>query len=228
MIDLDTLVLARGAHKSPEHGMCVMEAAAYFAGEPHSDRPKCVSQVIGAFLRSWNDSLDKETRQRLKPYIPRVIGTATGKRDDEKRAWMATDWLVRECAPAFLRCAGLTEHAETLESLAALTTAKRAEKARPKIAAAWDAAWAAAWDAAGDAPRGAVRDAARDAVRAAAWAAAGAAAWAAAGAAAWDAAWAAAWAAPGAAAKGTLEPTVKQIQQSAFALLDRMITLDRC
>src|SRR5262249_25801473 len=152
---------------SPDGIMCAMEAAAWLAGESWTDSPNCVSPVVAAFLRSWNDSLPQDDRQMLKPYVVRSIGTNTGERDDEKRAWLATDWLVRECAPAFLRLARLVEHAEALESLAALTTTRRAEKAQPKLsaardaawaaaraaawAAAWDAAWAAAWDAAGDA-----------------------------------------------------------------------------
>lgn len=53
-LDLDTLQLAFGGH-DPGDDMCVMEAVAYLAGEPWSDRPECASPVIGAFLRSWND-----------------------------------------------------------------------------------------------------------------------------------------------------------------------------
>ena len=191
---IEGLPLFRGAH-SPDSTFCVMEAVAYVAGEPWSDSPECVSPVISTFLRSWNDSLDDDARQMLKPLIPKVIGTHTTSAAEDKRAWMATDWLARECAPAFLRLAGLTGHAETLEQLAALTTIKRAQAAQPKLDAAGAAAGAAAWAAA----------------RAAAGAAAGAAARAAAGAAAW------------AAARDALAPTVKALQQSALLLVERMI-----
>ena len=104
--------LDRGAHKSPGDGMCLVEAAAYVAGRPHTDHPPCVSPVIGAFCRSWNDSLSDEDRQMLVPYVERILDTNTGPGDDEKRAWLATDWLVRECAPAWLRLAGLTTVAD--------------------------------------------------------------------------------------------------------------------
>jgi hypothetical protein len=90
-------------------------------------------------------------------------------------------------------------------------------------AAAWDAAraaaWAAAWAAAGDAAGAAARAAAGAAAWAAAGDAAGAAAWDAAGAAAGDAAGAAAGDAAGAA----LKPTQVALQQSALALVHRMI-----
>ena len=196
-VDLDTIILTKGNHTSWEHGVCVMELASYIANEPWGDHPACVSPVLGAFLRSWNDTLDNATRQQLKPYAARVIATAGDGRDDE-RAWMATDWLCRVCAPAFLDLAGLTEDAAAFRALAPLrdsasakTSMKTLGAGRNKAAvagdAAWDAAWAAVWDAA----------------------------WAAAGAVAWDAARDAAWA--------VLKPTVQTLQASAFDLLDHMV-----
>ena len=74
-LDLDTLILKAGGH--PEDGeFCIMEAVAFVAGEPWSDHPACASQVIGAFMRSWNDALDDEGRQKLKPYVRRLVGRA--------------------------------------------------------------------------------------------------------------------------------------------------------
>lgn len=149
---LDTMTFASGAH-DPESGqMCVMEAAAYIAGEPWSDHPQCVSPVIAAFLRSWNDSLPDETRTALlRPLLPLVIGTRTTDADEETRAWIATDWLVRVHTPAWLRLAGLTDHAQALESLARIADATVAGNAQRTINASRVAARAAAWDAAGDA-----------------------------------------------------------------------------
>jgi hypothetical protein len=203
---LEDLKLDRGSHQPPSNGLeaaCVMEAVAYVAGEPFSDHPSCASPVITSFLISWNDSMNDEDRQMLKPYIPRLVGTRTTKKDEETRAWMLTDWLARECAPAFLSAAGLTEQARLLESLAPLTSVASARKAQPML----DEARAAARDAAGVAA----------AARAAAWAAAGVAA----------AAWAAAGAAAGDAAGAALEPTVNTLQKSALLLLDRMIEVGR-
>jgi hypothetical protein len=215
---VESLSLLSGSHSSFKAGACLLEAVSYVAGEPWSDHPKCVSPVLAAFGRSWNDALDDATRQRLKVYIPRLIGTAGSSEIDERRAWMATDWACRVSAPVWLRKAGLVAEAEALEALPEIVdsaSAKAAQgalnRAKTKAAAAWAAAgaaagaaaWAAAWDAAGDA--------AGDAAWAAAWAAAGDAAGAAAGAAAW------------AAAGDTLKDTVAELQESAFALLDRMI-----
>ena len=214
---LDTFALYAGSH-SPNGHACFMEAASQLANERWSDHPACVSPVIAAFGRSWNDSLPDADRTRLlKPFVLKVIGTNTGPEDDEIRAWMACDWLVRTFTPVWLRKAGLADDAAALENLGELTTSGLVDEALPMIREARksaDAAWAAAWDA--------VRDAAGDAAGAAAWDAAGAAvrdaAWAAAGA----AAGAAAWAAAGDAAGAALADTVTELQASASDLLDRM------
>jgi hypothetical protein len=245
---LERIVLKSGGHtRRAAKAVCATEAIAWLAGEPHSDHPSCLSPVLGAFLRSWNDGMrTNEDRQQLKPFLPRCIGTGNDGHD-EARAWMATDWQVRVSAPAWLELVGLADHAQALRGLPEITAATRAtwdpilKAARKDSAAAWAAAWDAAWaaaraaardaaraaardaawdaarDAAGDAARAAARDAARDAAGAAARAAARDAAGAAAGDAARDAARAAAWAA--------LAPTVVELQVSAFDLLERMVAL---
>ena len=237
---LEKLVLAHGGHSSWEKGACIMEAVAYVAGEPFSDHPKCASNVITSFLISWNDALSDDDRQMLKPLVPRVVGTRTTAADETTRAWMATDWLAGEFAPAFLRLAGLIEHAEKLEQLGALTNSRDAESAQPTLDGARRAGAAA-------------RAAAGDAARAAAGAAAGAAAWDAARVAAWDAAWDAAGAAADKVksdggdyyaqynaayvvakeifAKEPLPEsfveTTKALQKSAYLLVERMIEVGR-
>jgi hypothetical protein len=194
--------LSRGAHDTPDKGRCVMEWAAWVAGEPHSDRPVCVDPVIGEFLRTWNDELDEETRQRLRPYAARAIGTADDGRSLE-RSFMCFDWLVRVHTPAWLELAGLAEHANALRGLPPIVDREGVRRADPLVRAAGAAA--------GDAIRAAAGDAAGTAAEATAWATA----WAAAGDAAWDAA--------RAAAHKPLAPTVRMLQESAFGLLDRML-----
>ena len=209
--DLPTITLAHGSHGSPDDGMCLLEAAAYLAGEPHSDHPQCVCPVLAAFGRSWNDSLDDEARNRLlKPFLPRLLNTRSTPDVQDRRAFMAADWAVRTYAPAWLRLAGLDEHADNLAELRELDSVQAfrdaqavIQPARKVAAAAWAAAWAAARAAAGAAARDAAGDAAWDAAGDAAWDAAGAAA----RAAAWDA----------------LAPTRDLLQASAVDLFDRMI-----
>ena len=253
MIDLETLELKHGSHTDCEDGMCVMEAVSCWIGGPFTDTPETSSPVIGAFLRNYNDSVNHEVRQSLKQYIPRLANSRGTDEVEEQRAMIMLDWLVRVNAVAWLRAAGLVEHAEELASLAPILTKQDVRHVIPALnaagvaagVAAWAAARDAAWAAAGAAAWAAARDAAGAAARAAAWAAAGAAAWdaardaawaaagAAAGAAAWDAAWAAArdaawdaaWAAAGDAAWDVLRPTVLTLQAAVPELLNRVLAL---
>jgi len=183
-LDLESLELYAGDHEENNNQrMCVMEAVAYVAGEPWSAAPECACPVLSAFLRNWNDALDDVTRQRLRPYIPRIIGTNDGH--ELRRSWMALDWLTRKCAPAFMELTeGLCVHAAALRCLPEIVDKPSLEVVEKTIKDAHRAAAAA-------------RDAAWDAARDAAWAA----------------------------ARDILSPAVARLQDSAFALLDRMLSL---
>jgi len=211
--DLDSIHLDKGSHRDPDAGHCLLEVASMFAGEPFSDTPSCVSPVLRSFGISLNDQWDDERRQSLKPFIPRLVGTA-GDGQDEARGYLALDWLIRTYTPAWLDLAGLTAEAAELRALRRIVDMVAAEAAGPVVRNASKKA-SAAWDAAGDAAWAAARDAARAAAGAAARNAAGAAARDAArdtaGAAARDTAWAA------------LQPTVEVLQASALDLFDRML-----
>src|SRR5579875_3073790 len=172
-IDLDTLTLSKGAHNSRDDGVCLLEAVAWEAGEPHTDAPACVSPVLAQFGRSLNDVLPDDKRQHLQRYRRPMIGTA-GDGLDEQRGYVALDWMIRTWTPAWLDLAGLTAEAQALRDLRRIADLVAARAAAPVVRAGREKAAAA-------------RDAARDA----AWAAARDAAWAAAWAAAWDAAGAA-------------------------------------
>lgn len=58
--DLETLVLKSGGHRSFKDGACLLEAAAFMAGERHSDHPECVSEVLAA--GSWELPAPKDFR----------------------------------------------------------------------------------------------------------------------------------------------------------------------
>ncbi|MGH2908774.1 MAG: hypothetical protein ACRDK8_05710, partial [Solirubrobacteraceae bacterium] len=105
--------LSYGTHATPEEGRCAMEWVSYLAGEPHSDSPTCVSPVLRALCISLNDGLPEAPRQRLRPYLARTIGTA-GDGLDERRAWLAMDWLIRTYAPRWLALVSLHSEAARL------------------------------------------------------------------------------------------------------------------
>lgn len=129
-LDLNTITLTEGAHSLRNDGVCLLEAAAWFAGEPHSDMPECVSGVLRDFGVKLNDVLPDDRRQDLKPLIPRLVGTVTRSDDDDVldsiREHMVLDWLVRTCVPEWLQAAGMHNHANTLKNLAPITSERTA------------------------------------------------------------------------------------------------------
>lgn len=154
IISLDDITLAKGGHINPEAGLCLLEAVAYVAGEPHGDHPTCTSPVLGRFGRNLNDVLPDDKRQKLRDHIPAMIGTA-GDGLDEARSYIALDWLIRVYLPTFLALHEKTrEHATAAQSLAPIVDMATAKAAGRVVgaasaaarAAAWDAARAAAWD----------------------------------------------------------------------------------
>jgi hypothetical protein len=146
-LQLENIRLKYGGHQTREDGLCAMEAVAYFAGEPHSDKPKCTCPVLAAFVRNLNDGMDDETRQLLKPYILRLINTNDSSKELERTkllAWAA----VTEFAPLALEKAGLKDHANKLRNLPKYDWYAARYAANATWAAAANAAWAATWAAA--------------------------------------------------------------------------------
>jgi hypothetical protein len=102
---LPELHIDGGGHDEFEKGHCAMELVSWLAGEKFSDRPSCTSPVLSSFLVRLNDGLPEDLRQELKPYLPRVIGTA-GDGQDEARGWLAADFTIRTVLPTWLELAG--------------------------------------------------------------------------------------------------------------------------
>jgi hypothetical protein len=174
-LDFDTLVLRSGVHTSPSDGVSLMEAVSALAGEPWSNSPSCTSPVIAAYAHSLGDWLPDDERQRLKAYIPRLVGTA--EPDLElRRAFVCADAAVRVFAPLAFKAAGLVEEAAKLGALAPVDreSAKSAWSAAESAeSAARSAASLAEWSAA-ESMRSAA-DSARSAARSASAAASSAA-----------------------------------------------------
>lgn len=67
--------LSKGAHEEGSGSLCAMEMVAYMERLPHSDAPKCTCPVLASYVRSLNDSMPNETRQKLLPILPMLVGT---------------------------------------------------------------------------------------------------------------------------------------------------------
>lgn len=105
----DRAELVAGIGDPQLNRFCVMSFVAFMAGEWFGDRPKTASPVIRKFVIPLNDRVDAKTRQRLKPFAPRIIGTNDG--EDSARADLIFRTIVAKVVPAAL--ADLSERHDT-------------------------------------------------------------------------------------------------------------------
>ena len=148
MVDFNSIHLSIGSHESRcdtdgNATVCAMELVAWMGDEPHSDTPTCVSPEIAAYVRILNDAMSDSTRQRLKPYLPRMMNTE-GDGKAQTRTFMLADAAVRTFAPIALDAAGLTGVADNLRNLPPITDA---ESAKSAAGSAWSVESAAVWSA---------------------------------------------------------------------------------
>ena len=232
--DWDTLTLAEGSHDNGETDgcgsplLCFMEAFNVSRGQRVTDAcPADVSLTLHGFIIGLNDAFGTADRQRLKRYRDQIIGTGSQPDADERAAYMCVDWLIRTYTPAFLRLAGLDQHADALASAGEVVDLATLGQVTDRISAADSVACSVARSAAdspGDWAASLSADwAALSAADLAAYLTAGSVAYLAATRAAASVASSVASSAATLVAEQMLAPTVAALQASAFGLLDRMI-----
>lgn len=67
--------LESGAHQEGAGSLCAMEMVAYMERLPHSDAPECTCPVLASYVRTLNDNMNDEQRQKLLPILPMLVGT---------------------------------------------------------------------------------------------------------------------------------------------------------
>ncbi|NMO90877.1 hypothetical protein [Actinomycetospora sp. TBRC 11914] len=87
--------LARGRHRRPEDGSCLMEYVSVLAGCAFSDRPRCTHPGLAWLARRVNDTVGDAARPRLGLLAPELIGTRVRRRGvraivDAELAWVGT------------------------------------------------------------------------------------------------------------------------------------------
>lgn len=134
-MDLNHVILTRGAHVSPGEGLCALELTAYLAGEPHSDHPACACPVLSAFVRRLNDAAWPSDETRTAALVP-VARALVGSADPEKmvqRALALTNWGIRVCRLGHARANGWTDLAVVIERLAPIVDRSTALAARDQL-----------------------------------------------------------------------------------------------
>lgn len=113
-------LLSFGSHKHPNDGVCLLEACARQAQEPHSDRPECVCFVLSAFLRKVNDIafFNNETRTRvLSPLIDSLVASRASEEVQKARAYLLTNSTLLEMVPLALEAYHMDDIAEVFKAL---------------------------------------------------------------------------------------------------------------
>ncbi len=107
------ITLNAGAHDEGSGQLCAMELANFIAGYAHSDKAgPCTSPVIASVCRGINDGLPDAERQRLLPYLHRMLGSRGSDADEEARYRRFVTLLVTQFIPAALDSIGQNDTAD--------------------------------------------------------------------------------------------------------------------
>ena len=155
--DIWNFMLRRGNGHNPSEGACLMDAVSWFEYGTLGDHPECVCPVIAAYCRNVNDAMTDAGRQKLKVFIPRLIGTrdeASERERAEYLVWQAIKvftpfWLDKAgmaASAALLRgyegsIEGARVHLEAIKKRAAYTSSSAYYAAYASSASAYDAEW---------------------------------------------------------------------------------------
>ena len=129
--------LTHGSHATRDDGMCLMEAVAYLAGEPHTDAPACACPVLTAYAVRINDAMgtgfdgDALRARYLHDLAPMLVGSRSTPDVEQARAYVLADHAVRVIAPLALESAGLDGEAARLRTIGPLSLIHISEPTRP-------------------------------------------------------------------------------------------------
>lgn len=122
-----TIMLKHGTHAKPEHGMCLMEAVAYVANEPHSDMPGCACPVLSEYARTINDNAhwknDAARTSLLLPLVPKLVGSR-GDLDEQIERACYLSGAAAQSIESFSDFAEANECGEECASLCAVAHAE--------------------------------------------------------------------------------------------------------
>jgi hypothetical protein len=111
------------------HDLCVMEMYAWITGQEWTDSPDNCSQLIGAFMRRYNDSIDQAGRDELAKWTIANVACLARTADDgreRERGYIVADWAVRIAVPVWLELAGATTAAQRVRELPEIVDDKAA------------------------------------------------------------------------------------------------------
>lgn len=115
--DLWRFELCQGNSADPADGACLLDAVSWMEYGKLGDHPACVCITLAAVGRSLNDMLPDGRRQRLVPYIPRLVGTVGSMRHELERVEALVRGIVLKVLPLGLGFLDGSPHADGLMRL---------------------------------------------------------------------------------------------------------------
>ena len=108
--------LRSGSSSDPREGACTMDAVSWFAYGHLGDHPECACPVLTSYVTVGQDAMPHNVRQRLKPFIFRLIGSRDPTAESS-RARILTLAAACRFAPLLLEAGGCRAAAATLRGL---------------------------------------------------------------------------------------------------------------
>lgn len=136
------LHMKRGSRGAFNLDICATETFTYLTGA-QNDAPRCVSPILARFAGTLHDDLDGERRHELTRLVPSLLGTADDGLD-ERRGYMALDWLIRTWLPTWLDLVpSCADDARKLRELGRIVDLTSARSTQPMVRQANEATRAA-------------------------------------------------------------------------------------
>ena len=110
--EIKKLRLRAGTGKELSGQVCVMQAVDYVTSGGFSDHPECACPALTQYAIRLNDQMDDESRQKLKPLIPKLIGTRDGKH--RERTEFLVHHSITKTLPILADALDLKSEAKTL------------------------------------------------------------------------------------------------------------------
>lgn len=112
---------------------CLRAAETNLSGESWVELPHCACPVIAGLVQRLAYSADAPLRAAVKVYAARLPGTRTSCRVEQRRGWLAADWIVRTHTPAWLDLANMAHSAEALRTLPKICSPGAAQAANARL-----------------------------------------------------------------------------------------------
>lgn len=119
--DLSAIRLSGGIHPNREDGMCLLEAVAWWAGEPHTHHPQCVCPVLARLCEELNEATLDDDRSQLVVLIPLLARSKSKAEVEWQRAFLLADYALRDHHALTLEYWGYEDQALELLELAPIT-----------------------------------------------------------------------------------------------------------